>query len=83
MIESISQQPELGALLDSGPWTSYQKAILALTASAVEFPLPRGPIKQVRPRGMLPLKPGRNPPLISIFSTSHIRLARGSPLNHM
>src|SRR5881409_2353749 len=44
-----------------------------LNASAsVDFPLPRGPIMQVRPRGTLTLKPGRNPPLISIFSTSHI-----------
>src|SRR5215469_64886 len=38
----------------------------------VDFPLPRGPIIRVRPRGMLTLKAGRNPPLISIFSTSHI-----------
>src|SRR5689334_10225108 len=47
--------------------------IVNLNASAsVDFPLPRGPIMHVRPRGMLMLKPGRNPPLISIFSTSHI-----------
>ena len=44
-----------------------------LNASAsVDFPLPRGPMMQVRHRGMLTLKPGRNPQLISIFSTSHI-----------
>src|SRR6266496_6155122 len=42
-------------------------------SASVDFPLPRAPIMQVRPRGMLTLKPGRNPPLISIFSTSHIR----------
>src|SRR6516164_11164050 len=41
-------------------------------SASVDFPLPRGPIMQVRPRGMLTLKAGRNPPLISIFSTSHI-----------
>src|SRR5215471_1356812 len=44
-----------------------------LTASAsVDFPLPRAPMMQVRPWGTLTLRPGRNPPLISIFSTSHI-----------
>src|SRR6266705_2757697 len=42
-------------------------------SASVDFPLPRAPIMQVRPPGMLTLKPGRNPPLISIFSTSHIR----------
>jgi len=41
-------------------------------SASVDFPLPRGPIMQVSPRGMLTLKPGRNPPLISIFSTSHM-----------
>ena len=41
-------------------------------SASVDFPLPRGPIMQVRPRGMLTLKPGRKPPLISIFSTTHI-----------
>src|SRR5580698_11166564 len=48
-----------------------QTANLRASAS-VDFPLPRGPMMQVRPRGILTLKPGRNPPLISIFSTSHI-----------
>src|SRR5215831_17114816 len=44
-----------------------------LTASAsVDFPLPRAPMMQVRPRGILTLRPGRNPPLISIFSTTHM-----------
>ncbi len=43
------------------------------TASAsVDFPLPRAPMMQVRPWGILTLRPGRNPPLISIFSTTHI-----------
>src|SRR5690242_7751165 len=44
-----------------------------IASTSVDFPLPRGPIMQVRPRGMLMFKPGRNPPLISIFSTNHIR----------
>ena len=44
-----------------------------LTASAsVDFPLPRAPMIQVRPRGIFTLRPGRNPPLISIFSTTHM-----------
>src|SRR5437667_7200022 len=43
------------------------------TASAsVDFPLPRAPMMQVKPWGILTLRPGRNPPLISIFSTTHI-----------
>src|SRR6516162_8768911 len=43
-----------------------------IASASVDFPLPRAPIMQVSPRGMLMLKPGRKPPLISIFSTSHI-----------
>src|SRR5262245_60773529 len=44
-----------------------------LTASAsVDFPLPRAPMIQVSPRGIFTLRPGRNPPLISIFSTTHM-----------
>src|SRR5205823_1623139 len=38
----------------------------------VDFPIPRAPMMQVRPWGILMLKPGRNPPLISIFSMTHI-----------
>jgi AAHS family 4-hydroxybenzoate transporter-like MFS transporter len=37
MIESDLQHSDLGALLDSGPWTRYQKGIVALAASAVVF----------------------------------------------
>jgi MFS transporter, AAHS family, 4-hydroxybenzoate transporter len=37
VIKRESQVVDLGALLDSGPWTSYQKGIVALTASAVAF----------------------------------------------
>src|SRR5215467_1986449 len=48
------------------------------TASAsVDFPLPRAPMMQVRPAGILTLRPGRNPPLISIFSITHICGAAG------
>src|SRR4029077_17155330 len=43
-----------------------------MASASVDFPLPRAPMMQVRPRGMLTLKPGRNPPLISIFSMNHI-----------
>src|SRR5215813_7745243 len=41
-------------------------------SASVDFPLPRAPMMQVRPGGILMLSPGRKPPLISIFSTTHI-----------
>jgi hypothetical protein len=42
------------------------------SSASVDFPLPRAPMIQVRPGGILTLRPGRNPPLISIFSMTHI-----------
>src|SRR5262249_60479346 len=48
-----------------------QSANLIASAS-VDFPLPRAPMMQVKPRGILTLRPGRNPPLISIFSSTHM-----------
>ena len=50
---------------------------IVMASASVDFPLPRGPMMQVRPRGILTLKPGRNPPLISIFSTTHMRQVPG------
>jgi hypothetical protein len=53
-----------------GSWNAAERN---LTASAsVDFPLPRAPMMQVRPRGTLTVRPGRNPPLISIFSIAHM-----------
>src|SRR5215469_16961739 len=49
-----------------------------IASASVDFPLPRAPIMQVSPRGRLTLKPGRNPPLMSIFSTSHIGQTPGT-----
>lgn len=37
MPDLTTADPDLGILLDTGPWTRYQKAVVALTASAVVF----------------------------------------------
>src|SRR4029078_13619154 len=46
-----------------------------MASASVDLPLPRAPMMQVKPWGTLILSPGKNPPLISIFSTTHISLA--------
>src|ERR1700747_1770850 len=59
--------------------TAEVPQITNLSASAsVDFPLPRGPMMHVRPWGMWTLNPGRNPPLISIFSICHIHPSRAA-----